>query len=102
MAKIERVIQVEFNSFQMLLLLMAGNDDIVWIRYWACRLPWISIVHFTLFKVFMPSYVTVNNGAEEKSLTIENLCLKCIKDKPCKQVNLSRCFCEHFPYVGAN
>jgi len=36
-------------------------------------------------KVFMPSYVTVNNGAEEKSLTIENLCLKCIKDKPCKQ-----------------
>ena len=42
-------------------------------------------------KVFMPSYVTVNNGAEEKSLTIENLCLKCIKDKPCKQVNLSQC-----------
>ena len=55
-------------------------------------LPWIYMVHFILFKVFMPSYVTVNNGAEEKSLTIENLCLKCIKDKPCKQVNLSRCF----------
>ena len=34
----------------------------------------------------MPSYVTVNNGAEEKSLTIENLCLLCIKYKPCKQV----------------
>lgn len=42
-------------------------------------------------KVFMPSYVTVNNGAEEKSLTIENLCLKCIKDKPCKQVNTFQC-----------
>ena len=40
-------------------------------------------------KVFMPSYVTVNNGAEEKSLTIENLCLKCIKDKPCEQVNIA-------------
>jgi len=37
-------------------------------------------------KVFMPSYVTVNNGAEEKSLTIENLCLQCIKnDTPCKK-----------------
>merc|ERR1719300_1173750 len=30
-------------------------------------------------KVFMPSYVTVNNGAEIKSLTIKNECLKCIK-----------------------
>ena len=38
-------------------------------------------------KVFMPSFVTVNNGAEEKSLTIENLCLKCVKqDKSCTQV----------------
>ena len=27
----------------------------------------------------MPSYVTVNNGAEIKSLTIKNECLKCIK-----------------------
>ena len=42
----------------------------------------------------MPSYVTVNNGAEEKSLTIENLCLKCIKDKPCKQVNFSQRICK--------
>eukprot|EP00092_Neocalanus_flemingeri_P056406 GFUD01066862.1.p1 GENE.GFUD01066862.1~~GFUD01066862.1.p1 ORF type:complete len:1314 (-),score=252.38 GFUD01066862.1:291-4232(-) len=31
-------------------------------------------------KVFMPSYVTVNNGAEIKSLTIKNECLKCIKN----------------------
>ena len=89
-AQIERVIQVVFNLFRMLLLLIAGNDDIQFA--YGIGLPWISIVHFTLFKVFMPSYVTVNNGAEEKSLTIENLCLKCIKDKPCKQVNLSRCF----------
>jgi len=37
-------------------------------------------------KVFMPSYVTVNNGAEEKSLTIENICIKCIrKDSTCQQ-----------------
>ncbi len=39
-------------------------------------------------KVFMPSYVTVNNGAEEKSLTITNLCLKCLKNEAaCRQVH---------------
>ncbi|BES88158.1 protein kinase kinase kinase [Nesidiocoris tenuis] len=30
-------------------------------------------------KVFMPSYVTVNMGADEKSLTIDNVCLECLK-----------------------
>ena len=35
----------------------------------------------------MPSYVTVNNGAEIKSLTIKNECLKCIKNNSlCGQV----------------
>jgi mitogen-activated protein kinase kinase kinase 5 len=39
-------------------------------------------------KVFMPSFVTVNNGAEEKSLTITNLCLKCLKNEAaCRQVH---------------
>jgi len=31
-------------------------------------------------KVFMPSYATVNNGAEIKSLNIKNECLQCIKN----------------------
>ena len=35
----------------------------------------------------MPSYVTVNNGAEIKSLNIKNECLKCIKNSSiCGQV----------------
>ena len=35
----------------------------------------------------MPSYVTVNNGAEIKSLNIKNECLKCIKNNSlCGQV----------------
>jgi len=39
-------------------------------------------------KVYMPSYVTVNMGAEEKSLQISNLCLKCLKNKSeCRQVH---------------
>jgi len=39
-------------------------------------------------KVFMPSYVTVNNGAEIKSLTIKNECIKCFKnDSPCGQLH---------------
>ena len=37
----------------------------------------------------MPSYVTVNNGAEVKTINIKNECLKCIKDKSqCGQVGL--------------
>ncbi|XP_023349518.1 mitogen-activated protein kinase kinase kinase 15, partial [Eurytemora carolleeae] len=39
-------------------------------------------------KVYMPSYVKVNKDAEEKSITIENLCIKCLKnDSACKQVH---------------
>jgi len=39
-------------------------------------------------KVFVPSYVKVNKDAEEKSITIENLCFKCLKrDTDCKQVH---------------
>ncbi|KAL1139853.1 hypothetical protein AAG570_006830 [Ranatra chinensis] len=37
-------------------------------------------------KIYMPSYVTVNLGAEEKSLQIGNLCLQCMK-RICKQVH---------------
>ena len=38
-------------------------------------------------QVFVPSYVTVNNGAEIKSLTIKNECLQCIKNNSqCGQV----------------
>ncbi|KAF6208098.1 hypothetical protein GE061_016548 [Apolygus lucorum] len=37
-------------------------------------------------KVFMPSYVTVNLGADEKSLTINNLCAECMKDN-CKKIH---------------
>ena len=40
-----------------------------------------------ILQVFMPSYVTVNNGAEIKSLNIKNECLKCIKNSSiCGQV----------------
>ena len=36
----------------------------------------------------MPSHVTVNMDAEEKSIQICNLCLKCLKEKnKCKQVH---------------
>lgn len=39
-------------------------------------------------KVFMPSYVTVNLGAEEKSLQISNICLNCLKGQDiCHQVH---------------
>ena len=39
----------------------------------------------------MPSYVTVNNGAEVKTINIKNECLKCIKDKSqCGQVGQNR------------
>jgi len=39
-------------------------------------------------KVYMPSYVKVNKDAEEKSITIEHLCFKCMrKDSDCKQVH---------------
>ena len=35
----------------------------------------------------MPSYVTVNNGAEIKTINIKNECLKCIKNNcQCGQV----------------
>ena len=38
----------------------------------------------------MPSYVKVNKDAEEKSITIENLCIKCLKnDSACKQVRVT-------------
>uniref|UniRef100_A0A0A9W6E3 Mitogen-activated protein kinase kinase kinase 15 n=1 Tax=Lygus hesperus TaxID=30085 RepID=A0A0A9W6E3_LYGHE len=37
-------------------------------------------------KVFMPSYVTVNLGADEKSLTINNLCAECMKGN-CKKIH---------------
>ncbi|XP_024085213.1 mitogen-activated protein kinase kinase kinase 15 isoform X2 [Cimex lectularius] len=37
-------------------------------------------------KIFMPSYVTVNSGADEKSISIFNLCLKELKGT-CKQVH---------------
>ena len=37
----------------------------------------------------MPSYVKVNKDADEKSITIENLCIKCLKkDSDCKQVTM--------------
>ena len=40
----------------------------------------------------MPSYVTVNNGAEVKTINIKNECLKCINDKsPCGQVGWRLC-----------
>ena len=39
----------------------------------------------------MPSYVKVNKDADEKSITIENLCIECLKKEPkCKQVSYSR------------
>lgn len=37
-------------------------------------------------KVYMPSYVTVNMGAEEKSVHIVNLCLEALKDQ-CKKLH---------------
>ena len=37
-------------------------------------------------KIFMPSYVNVNLGAEEKSIQIWNLCLEGMKNN-CKQVH---------------
>ena len=44
---------------------------------------------YVSIQVFMPSYVTVNNGAEIKSLTIKNECLGCIKNKSqCGQVGI--------------
>jgi mitogen-activated protein kinase kinase kinase 5 len=37
-------------------------------------------------KIFMPSYVTVNmNGQDGKSLQINNICLRCLRDKACKR-----------------
>jgi len=39
-------------------------------------------------KVYMPSYVKVNKDADEKSITIENLCINCLRNKnSCKQVH---------------
>lgn len=39
-------------------------------------------------RIFMPSYVTVNLGAEEKSLQISNICLNCLRGKDrCHQVH---------------
>lgn len=37
-------------------------------------------------KVFMPSYVNVNLGAEEKSIRVWNLCMKCTRGT-CKQAH---------------
>ncbi|CAH1404104.1 unnamed protein product [Nezara viridula] len=37
-------------------------------------------------KIYMPSFVTFNLGAEEKSLTIVNLCIECMKNT-CKKVH---------------
>ena len=37
----------------------------------------------------MPSYVKVNKDADEKSITIENLCINCLRNKnSCKQVKI--------------
>lgn len=39
-------------------------------------------------RIFMPSYITVNLGAEEKSLQISNVCLNCLKGEgTCHQVH---------------
>lgn len=39
-------------------------------------------------RIFMPSYITVNLGAEEKSLQISNTCLNCLRGKDiCHQVH---------------
>lgn len=37
-------------------------------------------------KVYMPSYITVNMGAEEKSIHIVNLCLEALKNK-CRKLH---------------
>ncbi|ODM99863.1 Mitogen-activated protein kinase kinase kinase 15 [Orchesella cincta] len=44
----------------------------------------IPILIFEPSRVFMPSYVICNLGAEQKSLQIANLCLQCLQSK-CKQ-----------------
>ncbi|KAI5732534.1 hypothetical protein M8J76_001396 [Diaphorina citri] len=39
-------------------------------------------------KILIPSYVTVNMGAEEKSIQVENICIKCIRQPgSCRQVH---------------
>ena len=39
-------------------------------------------------KVYMPSYVTVNDSHDEQSLQIFNLCLKCLRDKgSCRKIH---------------
>ena len=44
-------------------------------------------------RVFMPSYVTVNNSQDEQSVQIWNVCIKCLKNKhktssdKCRQVH---------------
>lgn len=36
-------------------------------------------------KTYVPSYVVVNAGADVQSITIENLCLECLKELKCKK-----------------